>query len=369
MENVYENFSAADFLTDDAFVHHQLDPTPRSTEFWHGWLAQHPHRQNEHQQAVDVVDAIRLGLTAYAQTRIPEETIRQLLIRIQQTNAQTSPLQTTGHSLGWMRWAAAAAVFLALGVGFWWSAQQRPSLYEQQLATLPDTFTEKINTSPQVQTIQLPDQSVVSLAPESRISYPTHFGQQNRNVYLSGKAAFNVTRNGAKPFLVHANEVVTKVLGTRFTVRAFAGENRVQVEVQSGQVSVYRNEPTSASSVRQKGVMLLPNQQVVFNRETDQFDKMLVESPTLVLAPTRQKKAPPFVYNDTPIPQVLQELQEAYGIDIRYNKEALANCQLNSSMTNESFEQKLTIVCATVGATYEIIDGQVIINGGNCQSQ
>ncbi|SOD96697.1 FecR family protein [Spirosoma fluviale] len=369
MEHVYENFSAADFLTDDAFVHHQLDPTPESTEFWHRWLTQHPHRQKEHQQAVDIVDAIRLGLTAYAQTQIPEETIRQLLIRIQHTNAQPPLAQTAIRSLGWMRWAAAATIFLALGIGFWWQTKQRPSVYEQQLAKLPDTFTEKINTSQQVQTIQLPDQSVVSLAPDSRIGYPTNFGQQNRIVYLSGEATFSVTRNSGKPFLVHANEVVTKVVGTRFTVRAFAQENRVQVQVQSGQVSVYRNEPASASSVRQKGVMLLPNQQVVFNRETAQFDKMLVDAPTLVPAPTRQKKTPSFVYNDTPIPQVLQELQEAYGIEIRYNKEALADCQLNSSMTNESFEQKLTIVCATVGATYEIIDGQVIINGGNCQPQ
>ncbi|ADB41385.1 FecR family protein [Spirosoma linguale] len=368
MEQVYENFSSAEFLTDDAFVHHQLEPTPQSTQFWAGWLAKYPHCQTEYQQAVDFVASIRLGLTAYAETEISEETIQQLLTRIRQTNAQTRLTQPAVRSSGWMQWAAAAAVFLALGVDFWWKITQRPTLYEQQLATLPNAFSEKINTSPHVQTIQLPDQSVVSLAPESRISYPTNFGQQNRTVYLSGEAAFSVTRNSEKPFLVHANEVVTKVLGTRFTVRAFAGENRVQVQVQSGQVSVYRNEPTNAS-VRQKGVMLMPNQQVVFNRETDQFDKMLVEAPTLVLTPTRQKKAPSFVYNDTPIPQVLQELTEAYGIDIRYNKEALANCQLNSSMTNESFEQKLTIVCATVGATYEIIDGQVIINGGNCQPQ
>ncbi len=368
MEHPYESFLPVDFLTDDTFVNHQLEPTPQSTQFWDGWLAQHPHRQHEYRQAVDIVDAIRLGLTAYAQTHIPEETIRQLLIRIQQTNAQVQITDGSTRSWGWMRWAAAAAIFLVLGIGFWWQSTRHTTLYEQQLATLTSTFSETINTTRQSQTIRLPDRSVVSLTPGSRISYPASFGQQNRIVYLSGEATFVVTRNTGKPFLVHANEVVTKVVGTRFTVRAFSNEDRVHVQVQAGQVSVYRNEPVTAS-VRQKGVMLLPNQQVVFNRETDQFDKMLVDSPSLVQSPTLQKKAPSFVYNDTPIPQVLKELQEAYGIDIRYTKEALANCQLNSSMTDESFEQKLTIICATVGATYEIIDGQVIINGGNCQPQ
>ena len=366
MEHAYENFSTADFLTDNAFVNHQLDPTAQSTQFWDNWQTQYPHRQVVYQQAIDLVGAIRLGLTSYAQTHIPEATVQQLLIRIQQTNALTHNAKAPARRVGWMRWVAAASLLLALGIGIWQQTRPHSSPYEQQLAALPNTTIEKINASQQVQTIHLPDQSVVMLAPESRMSYPVSFGQQNRTVYLSGEATFAVTRNTGNPFLVHANEVVTKVLGTRFTVRAFDRESKVQVQVQSGQVSVYRNEPAT-SSVRQKGVMLLTNQQVVFNRETDQFDKLLVETPAIIPSPARKKATPSFVYNDTPITQVLQELKEAYGIDILYDKEALANCQLNSSMANESFEQKLMIVCATVGATYETIDGQVVINGGNCQ--
>ncbi|MBD2756319.1 FecR family protein [Spirosoma validum] len=366
MQPNYETFSAADFLTDDAFVNHQLRPTIQSTHFWENWFDQHPNRQREYQQAIDLVTAIRLGLDAYAQTQLPEETIHQLLVRIRETNTQIHKTVVPVRRVAWMWWAAAACVILALGIGIWQQISHQTSPYEQQLATLTKTVSEKINTTQQVQIIRLPDQSVISLTPESRVSYSADFGQQNRMVYLSGEATFAVTRDARKPFLVHANEVVTKVLGTRFTVRAFAKENRVRVQVQSGQVSVYHNE-SSPSTTRQKGVMLLPNQQVVFNRETAQFDKMLVEAPILVTSPIRPKKAPAFVYNDTPIPQVLQELKEAYGIEIRYNREALASCQLNSSMTNESFEQKLSIICATVGATYDIIDGQVIINGGNCQ--
>ena len=83
---------------------------------------------------------------------------------------------------------------------------------------------------------------------------------------------------------------------------------------------------------------------------------------------TRRKQAPTFLYTDTPILQILQELKEAYGIEIHYNKEALANCQLTSSMAKESFEEKLNIICTAIGATYDTIDGQIIINGGDCQS-
>ncbi len=369
MQPAYENFSTADFLTDNAFVSHQLRPTSQSSRFWAEWITQHPHRLSEYQQAIDLVAAIQLGLDSYAKTRLSEEAVQQLLIRIQQTNAQLATTARPVHRLHWRQWAVAASLLLAVGIGVsqWWrQAVPVPSPYKQQLATLKNTFSEKINTTSQIQLIHLPDQSIVSLAPRSRLSYPTDFGQENRIVYLSGEATFDVTSDKAKPFWVNANEVVTKVVGTRFTVRAFEQEDKVRIWVQSGRVSVSR-KASAISSTGSGEVMLLPNQQVVFNRETAQFNKMLVDVPRLVASPTRQRRAPAFVYNDTPILQVLQDLKEAYGIDILYDREALANCQLNSSLVNESFEQKLTVVCATIGATHEIVDGQVIIKGGSCQ--
>lgn len=356
-----DHLSAANLLTDDAFIDHQLSPTPQSTDYWARWLAHRPHQRADYDHAVALLTAIQLGLTSYAQTSLPEATRERLLTRIRQTNAQHSkPVR----SLGWARWAAAALVVLAAGAGLWWQLNTSAQIWPQR--TPSTAYTEKQNTTDTAQRIELPDHSQVVLKPDSRLRFSTAFGNGLREVYLSGEARFAVTKNSAKPFLVHAGEVVTRVVGTQFTVRAFGAESRVQVQVQSGQVSVYQYD-APATAGRTRGVMLLPNQQVVFDRTTARFDKSLVDSP----APTaieRIRKAPTFVYNDTPILQVLQELETAYGIPIRYDREALATCQLNATLTNESFAQKLTIVCATVGATYEIIDGQVLINGGNCQA-
>ncbi|GAB3804399.1 FecR family protein [Spirosoma humi] len=362
MQHDYDHFSSADFLTDDFFVEHQLAPTPQSTTFWEAWSRE--HSQEQWRQAVSLLEAIRLGLDAYAQTHLPEETIRQLLIRIQQTNAQSIKATVPVSRFVWVRWVAAASVGLAMGI--WWLTRYTATPYEQRLATLTKTVTEKVNTTDQPQLVRLPDQSVVSLNPNSRLSYTTDFGQKNRLVYLSGEATFAVTKDTQKPFLVLANELVTKVVGTKFSIRAFSREDQVRVQVLSGQVSVYRDHANSAR-VHQKGVLLLPNQQVVFIRKTDRFDKSLVSQPSLIRPPNRTKQSAAFVYNETPISQVLKDVKEAYGIDILYNKEALIDCQLTSSMDGLSFDQKLLIICKTVGATYDIIDGQVVINGGSCQ--
>jgi ferric-dicitrate binding protein FerR (iron transport regulator) len=362
----YDTFTTTDFLLDDAFVDHQLAPTEQSTAFWADWLATYPHKEATWYQAVNLVRAIEQGLYDYAQTHLPDETVQHLLVRIRQTNALQTP-EPVIRPLHRVRWLAAASIVLLSGVGLWWYT--RPiSPYKQQLAVLTESFSEVVNDTQAAKQVDLPDQSTIVLAPESRVSYPSTFGQKNRTVYLSGEATFAVTKNAAKPFLVYANELVTKVLGTRFVVRAFAGENDVQVKVQSGQVAVYRDKPAVVAD-KQQGVLLLPNQQVVFNRQSDQFIKQIVDLPQIVVRPSSRERTmtPAFTYTDTPIPQVIQELQDAYGIDIRYNKDVLANCQLTASLLNEPFVSKLRIICATVGATYDMVDGQVVITGGSCQ--
>ena len=121
MRPAYEQFSASDFLSDDAFIGHQLAPTVQSIAYWNSWLQQHPRPQSERKLAVELVKAIQLGLDDYAQTYLSEETIRALLIRIKQTNSQiyVVPVTLPVRRLARIGWVAAACVLLALGVGLW----------------------------------------------------------------------------------------------------------------------------------------------------------------------------------------------------------------------------------------------------------
>jgi transmembrane sensor len=364
VQPAYDRFSPANFLTDDDFVNHQLAPTTQSTAFWEEWLRLNPQRHGEWKQAVELLEAIRLGLNEYAQTYLSDDAIHHLLLRIKQTNARLT--KKTVRKSAWMPWVAAASVLLAIGLGVWqpWQTNRLEPTYERQIAVLKQTPTEKVNEQDKPQSFHLSDGSTVWLSPGSKFSYASDFNQRTRTVYLLGEATFTVTKNAHVPFLVYANGLVTKVIGTKFVVRAFADEPDVRVNVQSGQVSVYRDQPAT-KTLNRKGVLLHPNQQVVFSRLTEQFIKSLADSPQVL--PTIQPQITRFTYDDTPLTKVFQDIEQAYGITIRYNQEALANCQLNASLVAEPFEGKLAVICKTFGATYEIIDGQVIINGGRCQ--
>ena len=90
----------------------------------------------------------------------------------------------------------------------------------------------------------LSDGSTITLAPNSAIKLSPFFNKSDRKILLEGEAVFHVTHNQQKPFIVSANEITTKVLGTRFTVRAFKHDKDVIVAVEnnfSQSIQAYKN--------------------------------------------------------------------------------------------------------------------------------
>ncbi|GAB3992596.1 FecR family protein [Spirosoma daeguense] len=371
MQDSYESFTAAQFVCDDMFLQHQLTPTAQSVQFWNQWLNQHPHRQAEWELAVKLLKAVQTGLSEYARTYLSEEAEARLLARILATNhaeEETVTLRPLWQNAR-LYWSAAACILLLFGLGYWYlqPAHSPSSLYQQQSAHLEQASTERINTSPKPELVRLPDGSSVVLAPQSRLRYPADYNQQERSVFLLGEATFDVAKNPQKPFYVYAGQVVTKVLGTRFVVRSFDHDTQIVVKVQQGQVSVYKGQPIddiSTSEKTREGVLLLPNQQAIFSRETETFAKTLVETPQRI--DTEQAAPISFVFDETPVIDVFATLEKAYGIDIVYDADMLARCQLTASLTEESLFQKLDVIVQSINASYTLVDGQVVINAKGC---
>ena len=89
-----------------------------------------------------------------------------------------------------------------------------------------------------VATVVLPDGTKAWLSPGSRIVFPLAFPSNTpREVKLTGEAYFSVTHDKAHPFIVDCDKFKTKVLGTEFNVRNYAGETPV-VTLVEGSVNV-----------------------------------------------------------------------------------------------------------------------------------
>lgn len=289
---------------------------------------------------------------------LPEEFIRQDIRNIMQratkvVNPASVEPAVRSLSFNWLK--IAASILLFVGAGWWFLQRDRTG-----------SFVIKTNDTDAAMTILLEDSSVVILQKGGSLSYPAHFTMNKREVKLQGEAFFEISKNPDKPFLVYANETVTKVWGTSFTIRAFENDNTVRVAVKTGKVSVYSlNKPESNTKKTDNGeVYLLPNEQVTFNRTEQKLSKTVSKNSV----EAQQTAKTELVYEDTPVSEILQNLEENYGIDIIFDQKLLSGCLLNTQFKGEYLNQKLLTICKAIGATYEITNGKITITAKGCDA-
>jgi transmembrane sensor len=257
------------------------------------------------------------------------------------------------------RWAAAALLVLGLGAG-WWLPHHSPGLATPPAAA----WVQHTNTSQRAQSLRLADGSRVSLAAGSTLRHRSGLAGPRREVYLTGRAFFNVTKNPAHPFLVLTDKVIATVLGTSFLVTAYPGQE-VKVAVHEGQVAVQARQGAVLTATPAQpaagGMVVLPNQQIIYSAVTRQLNKTLVDNP-VVLVPQG------LTFKKQPVTDVLAALSKAYGVNIVYDPVKLRNCTVTIDLDDESLFEQLSILCKVLNSSYKMANNaQIIFDGSNCR--
>ena len=130
-----------------------------------------------------------------------------------------------------LRVAAVLAVTLIPTLG-----RRMPS--ERARVAMAPAAIDVVAARGQRRAFRLPDGSRVVLAAGSALRYPAAFDGDIRAVQLRGLAHFEVTHDSARPFVVRTRGSTTRVLGTRFVVRAYREEAAVEVAVAEGRVAL-----------------------------------------------------------------------------------------------------------------------------------
>ncbi len=150
------------------------------------------------------------------------------------------------------------------------------------------------------------------LGPGSVLDYPVPFAGKRRTIHLTGSAFFEVTKDAKRPFLVYSGDIVTKVVGTSFSIRS--GDNDLEVAVVTGKVVVekVRTETSESRRAGNEGVVLTPNQKVTYFSRNKYFVTGLVETPLIIAKSSLEKaKTVEFVFEETPLSDVLQEARNS----------------------------------------------------------
>jgi transmembrane sensor len=268
----------------------------------------------------------------------------------------------------WMKLASAASVLLVLGFLYYVSDYGKHRYFPSALISADElaTLSKIENHAAKRRLVRLSDGSRVSLEPGAIFYFPEAFGRVSRSVYLVGDGYFDIAKDPQRPFMVYTEDIVTKVVGTSFTIHKDQSGN-VEVAVMTGKVIVEKSVGSKNNfEVSNNGVVLTPNKKVTFIRNAAQYVTGLVEKPVLVENVDDLAKPGAFNFEEAPLEAVVAKLEKAYGVEIKIANEAITNCPITADLPNESLFTKLEIINALLNTRSEVKGTTIFLTGGEC---
>lgn len=260
--------------------------------------------------------------------------------------------------------SVASSILLVCAVGLYFIKAKYETAPQASSFLATTIVNSQENLSDTLRTLTLEDNTIVTLHPQAKITFPKHFAKDKREVQLVGEAFFKVSKDKHHPFYVYHDNLTTHVLGTSFNIKPKNTDNLVVVEVLTGRVEVYESSETNLKPHRKKkGVVLYPNQKMSYNSNTRRFSESLVDNPLPV---SKQIDPKSFVFNDAKIYDVIKVMQKTYEIEFEFDNENLKNCHFTGDITEQTLNKKLEAICLSVGAKYEIMKNKIVIRGLGC---
>ncbi|OJV14930.1 MAG: hypothetical protein BGO21_19875 [Dyadobacter sp. 50-39] len=352
-----ESYTTVTQFCDDALFREWVI-TGRDNAGWVQWLEANAAKQRLAQEARYLILAIGDDMTG-ATAGETDQALEETWWRIHEHEHRVLP---TGFT-GWWR-AAAAVLLFALGLGWYVSRQQlsvtNTAMRKPPAASPAKREIEVFNDSRVARLVNLEDGSTIILQPGGKLSYPAKFAAGKREVHLAGEAFFEISKNRRRPFLVYTNDIITEVVGTSFRVKAADDQPEVEVFVKTGEVHVRQVKPKNNAS---ENVVLLPNQSVSYVKSRSLFEK-----PENKDIPKRAIEYLNFDFSDAPVETIFSALESAYGVTIDYPREALRNCYLSTSLSDEPLLSKLKIVCESIssGTQFRMEGNHVVVESTGC---
>jgi transmembrane sensor len=343
--------TVSELLCNEAFVKFYFDVRNKITpdEQWEDW-AETPENQNLCAEAFAALDKLSL--------RWAEEQINEKFHSLNINQSRTVNFRIL------MPWLA-ALLCVVIGVSFFvFRNDINGNFAEKSVIKSDDGLIEKINRSENPMLVLLEDGSSLLLNSGGKVSYPSKFDDDKREVYLEGEAFFEVSKDPQRPFFVYANDMVAKVLGTSFTMRSLPGGKDIELIVKTGKVAVFKRVAEETASYELPPITVRPHEKLVFNADLED----LVALPAQAERHLSTVPAFNFEFSDVPASEIFKYISEIYGVNIIYNESTLKNCPVTASLADEPLYGKIELVCLAIEAEYKMAGSKIVIKSKGCEN-
>ncbi|MFH7003500.1 FecR family protein [Flavobacterium bizetiae] len=202
--------------------------------------------------------------------------------------------------------------------------------------------------------LQLSDGTLVHLNAGTTLRYPVKFiAGENRQVFLDGEAFFDVAKDKKHPFIVNADALNVRVLGTHFNVSNYPEDAATDVVLVEGSVGMYRsNEEFDAA----KNTILKPGFKGSFNRENT-----VISTKAVITDIYTSWINGGLTFRNMTFKNIITKLERRYNVTIINKNEKLANEKFNASFSDESIEKVMSYFNDIHGINYTIKNNQILI--------
>lgn len=254
----------------------------------------------------------------------------------------------------------AASVLVVVGIALYFYQYRSDIFIDPVPVSATDAgIREVVNDGLSAHSLFLSDGSEVVLNPDSRVAFRYPFDEGIREVVLEGEAFFDVMPDPNSPFIVRTDELMTKVLGTSFTVKANRNDDNIFVTVKTGKVSV-KGSPSETEEV------VSPNEQIIYNIPKRSMSRKEVRVP--VIEDLIGHNPERIRFKEAPITEILRAMETIYTIEIVFDEANFNGCLLSTSISvEEELFSKLDIICKAIGATYKVDGISVVVSGTLCK--
>lgn len=230
--------------------------------------------------------------------------------------------------------------------------------------------------------IVLADSTKVWLNAGAKLRYPTNFDKKSREVFLEGEAFFDVHKNKNLPFLVRMSGMSIKVHGTKFNVKSYNEDARIETTLLEGSIEVLGLKSDKDNS---KNLFLKPGQKLILfkDRRGSKISPFKIENDTALLdQPVIQKhvkiknaelinlsnsepeiawKKDKMVFERQRFEEVRTRLERWYGVTIDVQDTSILNYRFTGTFDKETFEQAMQALKKAARFEYALKKKHVII--------
>ena len=177
----------------------------------------------------------------------------------------------------------------------------------------------------------LSDGTKAHLNAGSSLRYPVEFIEDKpRQIFLTGEGFFDVSEDKTSPFIINANELNIRVLGTKFNLSAYPEDENIRTVLVEGSVGFY----DSTTDFDETSRRLVPGEMAIWEKELKTIE--FRETNTDLFTGWMDGR---IIFSHMPFEDIIKKLERNYNVIIQNNYQELNDIRFNASFDTETISQ------------------------------